>query len=237
MNKDRGVLYIVFGEKYINEAILSASTVKKHNPDMHITFMCDEEVNSDFVDESKVMKVSHIRPKVDYIHLSPYKETVLLDSDTIVVSDISDMFDILARYDLAICHDLARKRENVSRLIPPYKKIPYSFPEVNPGVFVFKKSQATDSFFEMWRNYFYTYQHLWPYEQPTFRVSLWESGLNFYILPPEYNLRSQQNREKQTKFHHEFGEEHLKQRVYHMHHGKTTAEDALNHCANNYMPY
>ena len=38
-----------------------------------------------------------------------------------------------------------------------------------------------------------------------------------YIFPVEYNIRSKANREKQRKFHHEFGEEHLKPRIYHMH--------------------
>ena len=235
--KNRGVVYIVFGEKYIKEAILSASTVKKYSPNLHITFLCDQKIDSEFVDDFKKIKVNHIRPKVDYISFSPYDETLLLDSDTIVNYDITDIFDILKKYDLGICHDLARKRNNVSTLIPPYNEIPYCFPEVNPGVFVFKKSEQVESFFKMWRSYFYKYHGVWPYEQPTFRVALWESGVNFYILPPEYNIRSKQNREKQHKFHHEFGSQHLKERIFHMHHGKETVEDALQHCVEDYMPY
>ena len=40
----------------------------------------------------KKIKVNHIRPKVDYISFSPYDETLLLDSDTIVNYDITDIF-------------------------------------------------------------------------------------------------------------------------------------------------
>jgi len=237
MKINRGVLYIVFGEKYIREAILSASTVKKYSPNLHITFLCDIKIESEFVDDFKKIKINHIRPKVDYIDFTPYDETILLDSDTIINHDIMDMFDILEKYDLGICHDLARKRDNVAALIPPYKNIPYSFPEVNPGVFVFKRCDEVDLFFKTWKTYFYKYHSVWPYEQPTFRVALWESDVSLYILPPEYNARSKQNRDKQRKLHREFGEEHLKERIFHMHHGNSTVEGALEHCMNNYQPY
>jgi hypothetical protein len=237
MNKNKGVIYIVFGKKYIDEAILSASSVKQYCPDLHVTFFCDEEVKSEFVDDTTIMNVKHIRPKVDYIHLSPYEETILLDSDTIANHDISDLFDILKRYDLGVAHDFARKRDNVSALIPPYKEIPYCFSEVNPGVLVFKKCKAVDDFFEIWRNYFYAYFNVWPYEQPTFRVALWKSDLNFYILPPEYNLRSKQCRDKARKLHHEFGDTHLKERILHMHYDKKNMKEALAYCLENYYPH
>ena len=223
----RGVLYIAFGSSYIEEVLRSARSVKKHNPDMHITAFFDKKVESDFVDEVKIIKVSHIRAKVDYVHTSPYEQTIFLDSDTIVNRDITDMFDILSKYDFAICHDLARKRKNVSKIIPEYKKIPYSFSEVNPGVMVFKNCQSVRSFFKLWRKYFYKYIGVWKYEQPTFRVALWESNLNFYILPVEYNIRSKANREKQNRFRNKFGEEHLAPRIYHMHTNKFQKKDFM----------
>lgn len=94
---------------------------------MHITAFVDKEFESEYVDEVTVIKVKHLRPKVDYIHKTPYDQTLFLDTDTIINRNVEEMFDILEKYDFAICHDLARKRANVSRLIPEYKKIPYSF--------------------------------------------------------------------------------------------------------------
>jgi hypothetical protein len=36
-------------------------------------------------------------------------------------------------------------------------------------------------------------------------------------MPFEYNIRSKANREKQDRFKHEFGEQHMAPRIYHMH--------------------
>ena len=66
-----------------------------------------------------------------------------------------------------------------------------------------------------------------------------------YIFPVEYNIRSKANREKQRRFHHEFGEDHLKPRIYHMHadsinQGKydvESLEEIFDFCKQNFMEY
>lgn len=214
---NRGILYIVFGELYIKEALISAKSIKKISKDLDITLMCDKYTNSKYIDNCLLIQADHIRAKVDYIHKTPYEETIFLDSDTIANHDLSEMFSILERYDFSICHDYARKRKYVSELIPEYEKIPYVFSEVNPGVMVFRNNSAVQGFFKNWRTLFYKYQSVMPWEQPTFRAALWQSELNFYIMPTEYNVRSMACREKQDKNHDLFGEDHLKPRIYHMH--------------------
>lgn len=242
----RGVLYIAFGDNFLQELLFSAESVKKHNPNLHITVFSDKPIDSDYVDQCVLINVNHLRPKVDYVHQSPYEETIFLDTDTIVDYKLTDMFGVLQKYDFAICHDLARKRENVSRLIPEYREIPYSFSEVNPGVMVFRRCDPVQNFFKLWREYFYKYFNRLPYEQPTFRVALWKSDLNFYILPVEYNIRSKGNREKQKKFHHEFGPDHLTPRIYHMHadgrinsgqYEVDSMEQALEFCKENFLEF
>ena len=242
----KGVLYIGFGDNFVKEMLFSAESVKKHNPDLHITAFVDRPIESEFVDTYRLIKVNHLRPKVDYIAFTPYEQTVFLDTDTIVNHDLQEMFDLLNKYEFAICHDMARKRENVSALIPEYSEIPYSFSEVNPGVMVFSKTKSVVSFFENWKKLFYKHFNSWPYEQPTFRVALWQSDMQFYIMPIEYNVRDERVREKAIKMHKEFGEDHLKPRVYHMHadtginRGKydvDSLEQALEFCKENYMKY
>ena len=242
----RGVFYIAFGKNFIKEVILSAESVKQNCGDIHITLFSDKEVESEFIDDCKVIDVQHIRPKVDYISESPYEQTIFLDSDTIVDHDITEMFDLLDKYEFAICHDLARKRENVSKLIPEYNEVPYAFSEVNPGVMVFSKTDNVMNFFENWKKLFYKYISSWPYEQPTFRTALWQSDVNFYIMPPEFNVRDDRVREKAVRMHHEFGEDHLKARIYHMHVDRRinagtfevdSLEDALEFCKENLLRY
>jgi hypothetical protein len=78
----RGVFYIAFGKNFIKEVILSAESVKQNCGDIHITLFSDTEVESEFIDDCRVIDVQHIRPKVDYISESPYEQTIFLDSDT-----------------------------------------------------------------------------------------------------------------------------------------------------------
>lgn len=246
---DRGVLYIAFGENFIKELLLSAESVKKHNPDLHITAFIDKQIESEFVDEVRIIDVKHLRPKIDYIDQSPYEETLFLDTDTIIDYNIEDMFDLLDNFDFAITHDLARKRKKYSAVMREYREIPYSFSEVNTGVFVFRKNDRVNKLFHDWRECFYRYYNYCPWDQASFRISLWENcmeGLKLYIFPVEYNIRSKANREKQRKFHHEFGEEHLTPRLYHMHadtrinqgtYEVETVEQALEYCKKNFMEY
>ena len=118
-----------------------------------------------------------------------------------------------------------------------YGAIPYAFPEVNTGVIVFKKCEGTKQVFDYWKEYHQKYYALCPYDQPSFRISLWKSEVKAYIMPIEYNVRSQANRKKQDNSHHEFGEEHMTARMYHMHHGQANVQDARNYCKQNFQPY
>jgi len=110
---------------------------------------------------------------------------------------------------------------------------------------VFNMNERVSKFFVNWRELFYKHFDKWPYEQPTFRTALWQSDVSVYILPPEYNIRSRVNREKQRKLHHEFGEDHLKPRIYHMHADKINqnqydvkdVDEVLEFCKNNFMEY
>ena len=242
----KGILYIVFGDNFIQELKFSAESVKKHNPDMHITVFSDREINCEFIDDVKTIEVRHMRPKIDYISQSPYEKTLFLDTDTIINHSLEDLFGILDKYDIALAHDLARKRKKFTNTIPEYGEIPYSFSEVNTGVMAFNKNKRVLDLFEGWRQRFYQYYSIVPWDQPSFRISLWKSDVSLYVLPVECNIRSNANREKQDRFHHEFGEEHLKARIYHMHadprinqgeYEVNSMEEALQYCIKNHMKY
>ena len=246
---ERGILYIAFGDNFIKELCFSAETVKRHNPDLHITAFTDKEFKSEFVDDVKIIEVGHLRPKIDYIHQAPYEQTLFLDTDTIITYDISDMFELLDVYDIALVHDLARKRLKYCDNIPEYGAIPYAFSEVNTGVMVFEKNERVMKLFDRWKSNFYKYKSVAPWDQPSFRISLWETiqedDLQLYVLPVEYNIRSKANREKQRRFHHEFGEAHLHPRIFHMHaddinNGKynvDSCDEVEEYCKKNHLEY
>jgi hypothetical protein len=246
---NRGVIYIAFGENFLKELQFSAESVKRHNPDLHITAFVDVPFKSEFVDNIKLIEARHLRPKIDYIEQTPYDETLFLDTDVVVDYPIGDMFELLETFDFAATHDLARKRLKYSKTIPEYGAIPYAFSELNTGVMVFKSSERVLGFLNQWKKNFYKYYHVCPWDQASFRFSLWQAckeGMSLYVFPVEYNIRSKANREKQRKFHHEFGPEHLTPRMYHMHadarinqgtYEVESLEDALEYCKQNFMEY
>tara|TARA_R100000030_G_scaffold81206_1_gene63932 strand:- start:342 stop:1085 length:744 start_codon:yes stop_codon:yes gene_type:complete len=246
---NRGVIYIAFGKNFVKEMLISAESVKKHNPNLHITAFIDQGVDSPFVDEVKIISAKHLRPKIDYIDQTPYEQTLFLDTDTIIDRNIEDMYDLLDNFDLAGTHDLARKRIKYSNVMPEYRDIPYAFSEINTGVLVFNSSEKVMNLWKEWRKNFYRYYNYCPWDQASFRFSLWQAiqgGLKFYVFPVEYNIRSKANREKQRKFHHEFGEEHLAPRIYHMHadtrinqgtYEIESLDEALAICKQNFMEY
>lgn len=211
-----GIIYIAFNDVFVKEAMLSAESVKKFS-DIPITLFTDRDIDCEYIDEIKIIKPDHIRSKVDYISESPYKKTLYLDSDTVIARNISDMFDVLDRFDVGVTHDYARKRENYCN-IPEYDRIPYSFSEVNGGIMAFNDSDKVKAFFKLWKKYFYKYRHLTSgWDQVSLRISLWESQVRLHHYPPEYNVRPESIREKVKNNHKKLGEGHLKPRIYHMH--------------------
>ena len=60
-----------------------------------------------------------------------------------------------------------------------------------------------------------------PWDQPSCRIALWESNIQMYILPTEYNRRSKKTKEKVLKgkkgSDKRFPADHLKTRIFHFH--------------------
>jgi lipopolysaccharide biosynthesis glycosyltransferase len=146
---DSGVIYIAFGEKYLEQAQYSAESLKKHTS-IGITLLSDREAQSELFEEVKIIEPGHNRAKVDFLLQSPYDKTLYLDSDTLVLSDIGEIFSILERFDIVATHDLSRKRAEWTDLIPEYAEIPYGFPEINGGILGYRKTSAAKDLRNSW---------------------------------------------------------------------------------------
>lgn len=217
---ENGFLYIVSGEGYAQECLFSIKSLKKYNSEKICVFseekyrkMFEQECDYFFDIKSKLQ-----RPKVEFISQSPFENTVYLDSDTFINSNISDLFQLLSKYDFGGVFCNSRKRENYSKLISKYKNIPYSFSEINTGVLVFNNSQKIKNFFNKWNSYYYQYFSLTNgWDQPSFRVALWESDIKICHLPPEYNVRPRSVYEKVKNNKTKLGQLHMEPRIFHSH--------------------
>lgn len=191
-NKNCGVLYIVSGIEHIQMAIHSAQSVRETNPNMPIHLFADIEKQNFQFDKKTTPFTSwenipnpHRRSKVDYMAQTPFERTLYLDTDTRVVCDLIDVFNLLDQFDVALAH--AHKRELEKKQKPVKISLPKAFPQFNSGVFFYKKNEKTLQAFKQWQEWFY--ESKLPTDQNTLREILWASDLRIATLPPEYNVR------------------------------------------------
>jgi hypothetical protein len=185
-----GVLYVATGKKYIQSAIRSARSVRKHNPGFQIHLFANwEECGVDFnhsrepFTSIESIDAPHSRSTVDYSIRTPFDRTLYLDTDTRVLDDISPLFDLLDRFDIAAAHAPNR----ITRLMNWRVPVPISFPQFNCGVLLYKRSEKVMKFLQDWIDAFHQAGFL--SDQITFRELVWLSDLRIATLAQEYNLR------------------------------------------------
>jgi len=182
-----GVNYICTGAMFTKAGVNSARSVRKNSPNLLIDIYTDSpsEIPEGLFDMVHLIGDPHRRSKVDYMAKTRFDRSLYLDTDTRVVKDISNMFDVIDRFDLAIAHAPARnKKSNLEGWRCP---IPDNFPQMNSGVMVYRRTPAVMEMLADWQAAFHTAD--FNKDQVTLRELLWLSDLRIYILPPEYNVR------------------------------------------------
>lgn len=215
-----GYLYIVVGNHHSLEAVVSIKTLSKKTtkPIAVITDFPELFLNIDNVKFIYKISKNHIRPKVDFIYLSPFKKTIYLDADTAILESVDDIFDLIEKNELVLTFCISRKRKLISNKIKEYKIIPESLSEANTGVIGFFKNKNTRKFFKTWRDKFYQYsKETNGYDQPSFRISLWKHSLKKTYLTHEYNVRSIENINKSKKLKKVYYKNYLKPKILHGH--------------------
>lgn len=184
----RGIIYIASGQSFIEAATASARSLKEHNSDLPVTLFTDDAFNHPVFDNIVEVEDS-IAEKGDSLlsekHIQ-YEECLYLDADTFVCDDISDVFDLLDRSDIAMAHNEARSWYHREFYESKAIDVPEAFPEYNSGVVAFRDTKGVRSLFESWKEYYETFGY--ERNQPALRVALFESNVNLATLPPEYNF-------------------------------------------------
>ncbi|MCM8775507.1 MAG: putative nucleotide-diphospho-sugar transferase [Candidatus Omnitrophica bacterium] len=204
----RGVIYTAVGQKWIEQAILSAKSLKKHSPGIDIAVFTDaphqipREYFNRVIPHGRVERPEHWKTydKLLTFTKTPYDHTLGLDADTYVLNDISEIFDILKHFDMAFCH--AHKRKKMHAMDREKKKtspdIPYAFASLQSGLLLYRKSDEVIQFFEDWIR---TYTKFDLYrDQASLREVLWRTDLKFYVLPPEYNFNRIEDLKRWAKY-------------------------------------
>ena len=155
------------------EIILYTNFIDYQNTDIDQIFIIEKPY---FGFADKVYAMVHV----------PREQVLYLDTDTLLLNKIDDLYNLLERFDIAAAHAPNRwtyKLEN----------IPDAFPEFNCGVILFKRSEKVNTFLHSWfQKYLQQLEqgiNMPSGDQPSFREFLYLSDLRVSTLTPEYNCR------------------------------------------------
>jgi len=174
----RGIYWIATGESYLEEAIFSKNHYERTNMDLPTAIATDQPDPGGFDYYINVQDSQRsYGVQIPNLALSPFEETLNIDTDAYILTEIDEIFTLLSKYD--ICCRIAPKRT------VPVTDLPHCFPELSSGVILYKKSRIFDDFLNEWQSNYDSLQLV--ENMPSFSYTLHKSGLHLGILPPEYN--------------------------------------------------
>lgn len=184
-----GVVFVATGARYIACAEAAARSVRRHMPDVPIALFTDAPLLGvalpEMFDPVIELESVHHRSKVDCLMKSPFERTLFLDADIRVLEDVSELFDLLERFDIAMAHAHARNRA-ATRAVWTHA-LSDAFPQFNTGVIAVRRNPQTHALLQTWSK---SYKAAgFRKDQVTLRELLWASDLRLATLPPEYNIR------------------------------------------------
>ncbi len=181
-----GYVYAATGEIHVALALNSARSLRRVAPDAQIDFFTDADIGSDVFDSVHRLQAAHHRPKFEALRNSRFDRTIYLDADTILLADISDVFAVLDRFDIAAAHVVKRNNFTGRQWRRPF---PAALCELNGGVLAIRRSEAVSDFLMRAEQ---AVLATGGDDQPIIRELLVESNLRLWVLPPEYNYKNVQ---------------------------------------------
>lgn len=187
MRDGDGFVYVVNTHGYVDEVLESLASLRRHHPSAPVTIITHAELSRQGLPNVEWMELSQQYDgpivKIECIRVS-YKRAVFLDSDTRVIGDLGDLFDVLDGFDMALAHEMFRGWDYKT----PAAK---AFCELSTGLIAFTTTPQMHEFFAEWRD---TYDRMLKTlglraDQSSFRETLWHRrDLRHATLPSEYHF-------------------------------------------------
>jgi hypothetical protein len=154
----KGYLIIASGEEYIKQAYLCALSIRAtqtmHNVSLITTDDISETVHSVFDEVIKTDKLKESRYltsiRAKAYDLTPYEETIVLDSDMLFTSDVSGWWNLLSTKDLFFTNYVTTYRGDKTDNAF-YREVfeRFNLPNTYVGVHYFKKSRLAALFYSL----------------------------------------------------------------------------------------
>lgn len=174
----------VIDEQHRAEQQISEASVKKWMPDIETaTIMVSNE--SEGGGDPKLWYAKYITALTNSLQMG-FHQILFLDSDTVLLEPVYDIFNILYAYDIVSTHAPARQTTDM----PESHGIPDAYCELNTGVFGYRNTSQVRQLFDWWLEYYYAMHGIsGDNDQSALRAAMWEQETSVWIMPPEYNFR------------------------------------------------
>lgn len=171
MTRERGAVYQAAGARYIDQAATAARSLRATNPGLGTALFCDDPAYArshfgadfdeviGFSDDSWLDDyVDHLRRRDQLVGLKvpvacrlPFEISLLIDSDTLAIGDLTPAFDLMGTYDVLACEDADHLIDTDTRswnavgLIDLHQRSYF-----NAGVVYLRHGAGTQRFAEAW---------------------------------------------------------------------------------------
>jgi hypothetical protein len=118
--------------------------------------------------------------------LAPYDRVLFLDTDMLILGDVTNVFALLERFDIVSTFEPNARPDRGLEA-----GVPICFPELNNAFLAFRKTPEVRRFFDVWLAEFDDLRDRRGVtaNQPAFRIALWKCNFIRYVtLGHEYNL-------------------------------------------------
>lgn len=183
----RGFVYVAWGDQFVEEAKRSVAALKKHMQ-LPVVLITTQKIADaapfDTVIEARF--TGTYRDKI-MMRLSPFDETIFLDTDITVLSSLGELFQLLERFDIAYQPSAPSDHYEIPG-VPMH-----AFYEPSAGIVVWKRNAATDKFFDLWET---EYEHqerafgAGAWDQRSMRSALWKSDARLVQLGADWQIMS-----------------------------------------------
>ncbi|WP_147587306.1 hypothetical protein [Halorubrum lipolyticum] len=181
-----GILYIATGEKYLDQAKLSAKTVNRHT-ELPIAVVSHRSVEDEVFDYTIVAEdpEDSFADKPKYITKSPFERTLYFDTDIFLIANITELLEMLDHADVATAIDPYEWEHRVAKHYS-FSEVPESVPIFQTGVIAYKDTDQTRELFENW--YDIHMDCAIERDQASFRPALYQTDVQYISFSHNYNF-------------------------------------------------
>lgn len=199
----RGVIYCATSQiAYLESALISAIALRTLNPELPITLVCDQPLATflplhqygirllpvTFSQKHDVFRSRDL--KTCLANISPYDETLYLDSDILPLKPLTSIWDYLGQGDIAMVIDrqpTISACDHIAHTEKTYTlhRLPSETPQYNSGVMLWRNSSNTQLLFKHWQQEWNKFQQ---HDQLALVRAIASSQTKIVPLPINYNI-------------------------------------------------